>query len=109
MRDRADMLDRLADACEEQGRGQEAAGYRGEAKRSAATAAKVSQSVSAEGDVLRHTTKLDFGDEGLPLSELPNLAEMLRGTAGRVTGAKTGRNDPCPCGSGKKFKKCCGA
>jgi hypothetical protein len=22
--------------------------------------------------------------------------------------AETGRNDPCPCGSGKKFKKCCG-
>jgi uncharacterized protein len=22
---------------------------------------------------------------------------------------KPGRNDPCPCGSGKKFKKCCGA
>jgi hypothetical protein len=22
---------------------------------------------------------------------------------------KTGRNDPCPCGSGRKFKKCCGA
>ena len=21
----------------------------------------------------------------------------------------TGRNDPCPCGSGKKYKKCCGA
>jgi uncharacterized protein YecA (UPF0149 family) len=21
---------------------------------------------------------------------------------------KVGRNDPCPCGSGKKFKKCCG-
>jgi uncharacterized protein YecA (UPF0149 family) len=21
---------------------------------------------------------------------------------------KTQRNDPCPCGSGKKFKKCCG-
>ncbi len=26
-----------------------------------------------------------------------------------VRGAKTGRNDPCPCGSGKKYKKCCGA
>ena len=25
------------------------------------------------------------------------------------TGAKVGRNDPCPCGSGKKYKKCCGA
>lgn len=25
------------------------------------------------------------------------------------TTPKVGRNDPCPCGSGKKFKKCCGA
>jgi uncharacterized protein len=25
----------------------------------------------------------------------------------RVT-PKIGRNDPCPCGSGKKFKQCCG-
>ena len=24
-------------------------------------------------------------------------------------GIKVGRNDPCPCGSGKKYKKCCGA
>jgi len=23
--------------------------------------------------------------------------------------AKTGRNEPCPCGSGRKYKKCCGA
>ncbi|MFC1937968.1 SEC-C metal-binding domain-containing protein, partial [Chloroflexota bacterium] len=22
--------------------------------------------------------------------------------------SKIGRNDPCPCGSGKKYKKCCG-
>ena len=26
-----------------------------------------------------------------------------------VKGKQPGRNDPCPCGSGKKFKKCCGA
>jgi preprotein translocase subunit SecA len=26
-----------------------------------------------------------------------------------IRGAKVGRNDPCPCGSGKKHKKCCGA
>ncbi|MEJ7608378.1 MAG: SEC-C metal-binding domain-containing protein [Bryobacteraceae bacterium] len=25
-----------------------------------------------------------------------------------VKGARVGRNDPCPCGSGKKYKKCCG-
>ncbi len=29
--------------------------------------------------------------------------------AQRAVGAKVGRNDPCPCGSGKKFKKCHGA
>jgi len=26
-----------------------------------------------------------------------------------VAGLAVGRNDPCPCGSGKKYKKCCGA
>ena len=26
----------------------------------------------------------------------------------RREGAKIGRNDPCPCGSGKKYKHCCG-
>ena len=30
-----------------------------------------------------------------------NESALLRAT-------KPGRNDPCPCGSGKKFKKCCG-
>jgi uncharacterized protein len=27
----------------------------------------------------------------------------------RRTAPKVGRNDPCPCGSGKKYKRCCGA
>jgi preprotein translocase subunit SecA len=31
------------------------------------------------------------------------------GAAPRRTGEKVGRNDPCPCGSGKKYKKCHGA
>jgi len=26
----------------------------------------------------------------------------------RNLGQKVGRNDPCPCGSGKKYKNCCG-
>ncbi|HOB72606.1 MAG TPA: YchJ family metal-binding protein, partial [bacterium] len=33
--------------------------------------------------------------------------QMLPETVKRES-PKTGRNDPCPCGSGKKFKKCCG-
>ena len=36
----------------------------------------------------------------------PSPAES--GTGARFArGAKLGRNDPCPCGSGKKYKKCC--
>jgi preprotein translocase subunit SecA len=38
-----------------------------------------------------------FGEEGEPGKQMPV----------RV-GKKVGRNDPCPCGSGKKYKKCCG-
>lgn len=33
-------------------------------------------------------------------------AEVAEANVGKH---KAGRNDPCPCGSGKKFKKCCGA
>jgi uncharacterized protein len=29
--------------------------------------------------------------------------------SGRAKSAKVGRNDPCPCGSGRKHKRCCGA
>ena len=32
----------------------------------------------------------------------------VRGETVRKSGRDTGPNDPCPCGSGKKFKKCCG-
>ena len=35
------------------------------------------------------------------------LAQKKSGTI--VKEKKIGRNDPCPCGSGKKYKKCCGA
>jgi preprotein translocase subunit SecA len=35
--------------------------------------------------------------------------ESTNGSGPRVTGEKVGRNDPCPCGSGKKYKKCHGA
>lgn len=37
----------------------------------------------------------------------PEATEQLGGTVRREQ-PKVGRNDPCPCGSGRKFKKCCG-
>ena len=42
----------------------------------------------------------------LPLRQV--VAERGRARARRLS-PKVGRNEPCPCGSGKKFKKCCGA
>jgi tetratricopeptide (TPR) repeat protein len=110
VRDRPDLVERLADLCEEQGRNEEAKEFRREAKRSTA-AMETSLNVSSAGTVLRQKTTINFAGEGLPLNELPNVATMLRGTSSSVTTRrpKVGRNDPCPCGSGKKFKKCCGS
>jgi hypothetical protein len=40
----------------------------------------------------------------LPLYEASHRApSLIRGEA------RVGRNEPCPCGSGKKYKRCCGA
>ncbi|PRR82010.1 YecA family protein [Clostridium vincentii] len=37
------------------------------------------------------------------------LSDLLKNESGvQVSQTKVGRNDPCPCGSGKKYKKCCG-
>jgi uncharacterized protein len=38
-----------------------------------------------------------------------NVMEWARAQDRQRASAAAGRNDPCPCGSGKKFKKCCGA
>ena len=65
--------------------------------------------------------KVQREEEGADMKERaaaprPARVVLSRGdikSAGKTTqkreGAKIGRNDPCPCGSGKKYKKCCGA
>ena len=37
-----------------------------------------------------------------------NISDAMGGITFRRDASKIGRNDPCPCGSGKKYKKCCG-
>jgi preprotein translocase subunit SecA len=41
---------------------------------------------------------------GMELPQAPKAAAPIRND-----GPKIGRNDPCPCGSGRKYKKCCGS
>ena len=67
--------------------------------------------------------KLYYNMVGVPaqwLYELPQWDDILTAQRKRelmkasrerntvVKKEKVGRNDPCPCGSGKKYKKCCG-
>jgi len=35
-------------------------------------------------------------------------SDRSRQSSKKAVTAKAGRNEPCPCGSGKKYKKCCG-
>jgi preprotein translocase SecA subunit len=42
------------------------------------------------------------------LSHGSENVEAARAPQARRQGEKIGRNDPCPCGSGKKYKRCCG-
>ena len=53
-------------------------------------------------------THADF-DEGSEAAAPPqNLVEAESQSTVRNFGPKVGRNDPCPCGSGKKYKQCHG-
>ena len=40
--------------------------------------------------------------------KVPGAIEWLKERIGIKAFVKVGRNEPCPCGSGKKYKKCCG-
>ena len=40
--------------------------------------------------------------------DISDLNRLLNPPAPVTAALTPGRNDPCPCGSGKKYKKCCG-
>jgi len=85
---------------------------------------QVVYSIYKTGDALRMTSasniKLfaDQGEKNLSFSgaakemhkgaEARNTVDLVHEKEKDDTGEKIGRNDLCPCGSGKKYKKCCG-
>jgi hypothetical protein len=50
-----------------------------------------------------------FHDEAPKSPATPKYTPVTQVEPIRRDGPKVGRNDPCPCGSGKKYKKCCGS
>ncbi|HTI99167.1 MAG TPA: SEC-C metal-binding domain-containing protein [Dongiaceae bacterium] len=64
----------------------------------------------------RHDSSSAFGQPG-PAADQSKPSDIVSEAADQLskekplpkrTGPKVGRNDPCPCGSGKKYKNCCG-
>lgn len=47
-------------------------------------------------------------EELLPAERRKELYKEQKSSTTVVKGKKVGRNDPCPCGSEKKYKQCCG-
>jgi preprotein translocase subunit SecA len=72
--------------------------------------------VSGDGNGLGRSTTLDELEQEFQRKKRRELEQARLAGAGdlqpvqqvRRSGDKVGRNDPCPCGSGKKYKKCCG-
>jgi hypothetical protein len=107
---RAHILERLQLLYKETGRDKEAESVSEEIEQAREPKTTTTARVAPDSLQLRRT--YDFGDEGLPLEDLPDLVESSRpspsvGDRSFEGQGKVGRNAPCPCGSGKKFKKCC--
>lgn len=62
--------------------------------------------VAAKADWLY---ELEAWDNLLTKERRSELYKEQKKSGTIVKDKKIGRNDPCPCGSGKKYKKCCGA
>ncbi len=59
-------------------------------------------------DSIRHDIVHTIYHVGIVKEPAPVRERVPAAVAGGAVGKKVGRNDPCPCGSGKKYKKCCG-
>ncbi len=89
VRERKHMLERLVELYEDTGRTEEA------------------RAVQVEIDQLARPTPATAAPTWKrPQTDRPAMWPGDRGSSSRPV--RVGRNDPCPCGSGKKFKKCCG-
>ncbi len=108
VQDRDEILDRLADLYRETGRAAEARALRAETQQLPRPPA-ASPVQAGEGSIpSRQSSRA--GDRAVPWEGAKRFEPLFRGEPPKAPARKAiiGRNDPCPCGSGKKFKRCCG-
>ena len=64
---------------------------------------------SIQEDTIRYLFHVETPDKMERKRVATSISTDKKSNEPIVKGKKIGRNDPCPCGSGKKYKKCCGA
>lgn len=77
--------------------------------KSAVTTGGVGSTIGAKGVKATHQSVSAYDMKAREREPRPQVSTNREGPAQPITAdvwAKTGRNDPCPCGSGKKFKNC---
>lgn len=105
--DREDILERLSEVCVMQGRHDEAKDFQAQSESIRAAGTRT------RGRILSPQTEPNFGAQGIPAAQPHALAMPARHgfeasfASSPLKHVKVGRNDPCPCASGKKYKKCC--
>jgi tetratricopeptide (TPR) repeat protein len=118
VRDRGDIAERLVLLYRETGRDEEAEALAAEAKRIGRLNAGVSvrRTIHSEDaddrTVVCETATATFEGEGFPLDRMMEIVEALDAARPSIhprRATRVGRNAPCPCGSGRKHKKCCGS
>ncbi len=57
----------------------------------------------------KHGWKVIVGIEPNKPEDISDVERLLNPPEAAKAQVKTGRNEPCPCGSGNKYKRCCGA
>ncbi len=112
-------LMQIIDAAEEQRLREQAERMQQAAQFSAGSAPTADATHYGDGNATRQRraqTTLDELEEEFQRKKRRELEQAKMAGSGEaqhvqqvVRGEKVGRNDPCPCGSGKKYKKCCGA
>ena len=77
-------------------------------------AEEIAEALTAEDTVERAGThrvraSVSSSEKGQEVSFTPTPnTQRIRAEADSPSTPAAGRNEPCPCGSGKKYKKCCG-
>jgi hypothetical protein len=102
---RIGALERLTALLDEQGRAEQAHPLRRQLERAESERERQEDAQGEEAEFTGDDTEDD--SEGESEREELTDGDFELGAGGLAPAPRVGRNDPCPCGSGKKYKKCC--